>query len=34
MAHPAHDRRGIAGMPGLDGENMPVTGRACPIALV
>jgi len=26
--------KGIAVMPGLDGENIPVTGRTCPIAPV
>ena len=25
---------GIAVVPGLGGENVPVTGRACPIGLV
>ena len=34
MAHEARDRRGIAVMPGLGGENIPVTGRVCPIALI
>jgi hypothetical protein len=34
MAHAARDRRGIAVMPGLDSENIPVTGQACPIALI
>ena len=34
MPHAARDHRGIAVMPGLDGENIPVAGRTCPIAVV
>jgi hypothetical protein len=34
MAHAARDHRGIAVMPGLDGENIPVAGWTCPIAVV
>ena len=34
MAHAARDRRGIAVVPGLEGENTPAAGWTCPIAVV
>ena len=34
MAHTARDRRRVGVVPGPDGENIPVTGWTCPIALV
>ena len=34
MPHAACDGQGIAIVTGLEGENVPITGWTCPIALV